>query len=196
MKKVAIIGLIVGLVLVAVGATVPLYALSFFEPSSEAIGIIGGADGPTAIFITSRIFFGSFLGVLITFGIPLVLISLFCLIFPSFVQKNCCLKTTAIALGLSAVGGFGINCFGTWLGTVMENVKDYSIAYPASIVSGVLALVLFFALLVLYCVARRKNFKIVGVILDILTSVIYLPFFFLAEMTVIEWIRDVFHLVS
>ena len=42
-------------VLVVVGATVPLYALSFFEPSSEAIGIIGGADGPTAIFLSSKL---------------------------------------------------------------------------------------------------------------------------------------------
>lgn len=80
MKKLAIIGLIVGLVLVVVGATVPLYALSFFGPSSEAIGIIGGADGPTAIFITYGIFswprisilLGSLLA--ISFGIVLLIL--------------------------------------------------------------------------------------------------------------------------
>lgn len=196
MKKVAIIGLIVGLVLVAVGATVPLYALSFFEPSSEAIGIIGGADGPTAIFITSRIFFGSFLGVLITLGIPLVLISLFCLIFPSFVQKNCCLKTTAIALLLSATGGMGLNCVGAWLGVAMESVKKHPIAYPASIIGGALCLVLFLALIVFYCIERAKNLKAAGIVFDVLTSVIYLPFFFLAEGVILEWIRDIFHLFA
>lgn len=52
MRKIAIIGLIVGVLLIVLVATVPLYATSLYEPNAESIGIIGGADGPTAIYIT------------------------------------------------------------------------------------------------------------------------------------------------
>ncbi len=187
LKKLSIGGLIIGILAVVVGVGFPV--LSFLLHHENGIGIIGGADGPSFWFWTLSVMKWTIS--LFLLGITMTITSLFCLIFPNFVQKNFSIKTTAFVLGLSAMGGLGLNCFGTWLGTVMENVKDYPIAYPASIVGGVLALVLFFALLVLYCIARRKNFKIVGVILDILTSVIYLPFFFFAEMVALEWLGNI-----
>ena len=78
----------------------------------------------------------------------------------------------------------------------MESVKKYPISYPASIAGGVLALVLFFTLIVLYCIERVKNFKIVGNLLDVLTSIIFLPFFFLAGSMMIEVARYIFHLLE
>ena len=196
LKKFSIIGLIVGALAILAGFGIPALTVMLSDLGGHSIGIIGGADGPTAIMITRRLFFGSFLGVLTSLGIPLVLISLFCLGFPSFVQRNFSIKTSALALGISATGAFGLCCFFTWLGAVMESVKKYPISYPASIAGGVLALVLFFTSIVLYCIVRTKKLKAAGILLDILTSVIYLPFFFFAEGLVIEWIRNTFHLFA
>ena len=197
LKKFSIIGLIIGALAVAVAVWYPALTWLLSDSAEKTIGIIGGADGPTAIFITSRIFFKTFLGILLTLGIPLVLTSLFCLIFPNFVQKNFSIKTTAIALGLSATGCLGAYCLITCLAVAgFGLVDEHPIAYPASIAAGLLALVLFLILFALYCKTRKGEVKIVGIILDVLTGALFLPFFFLVEMTVIEWIRDIFHLMS
>ena len=197
LKKLSILGLIIGIVavLVAVGYLALMWLLA--NTDAKTIAIIGGADGPTAIFITSRMFFRTFVGILLTLGIPLVLTSLFCLIFPNFVQKNFSIKTSALALGLSATGCLGAYCLISSLAIAGFGLADeHPIAYPASIAAGVLALILFLILFALYCKARKGEVKIVGIILDVLTGALFLPFFFLAEMTVIEWIRDIFHLFA
>ena len=38
------------------GAVIVISALKLMNSSSKAVGIIGGADGPTAVYISSRIF--------------------------------------------------------------------------------------------------------------------------------------------
>lgn len=197
LKKFSIIGLVVGALAILAGFGIPALTVLLSDLGGHSIGIIGGADGPTAIMITRRLFFGSFLGVLTSFGIPLVLVSLFCLGFPSFVQKNFSVKTTAIALGLSATGCLGGYCFITCLAIVGFGMMDESpISYPASIIAGVLALVLFLVLFVLYCRARKGEVKIVGIILDVLTGALFVPFFSLAEIAIIEVIRNIFHLFA
>ena len=190
LKKFSIIGLVVGALAILAGFGIPALTVLLSDLGGD---IIGGADLPTFKFVFWR---EEICVALVALGIPLVLISLFCLVFPSFVQKNFSVKTTALALGISATGAFGLCCFFTWLGAVMESVKKYPISYPASIAGGVLALVLFFTLIVLYCIERVKNFKIVGNLLDVLTSIIFLPFFFLAGSMMIEVARYIFHLLE
>ena len=197
LKKSSIIGLVVGALAILAGFGIPALTVLLSDLGGHSIGIIGGADGPTAIFITSHIFFKTFLGVLTSLGIPLVLISLFCLVFPNFVQKNFSIKTTAFALGLSATGCLGGYCFITCLAIVGFGMMDESpVSYPASIIAGVLALVLFLVLFVLYCKARKGEVKIVGIILDVLTGALFVPFFSLAEIAIIEVIRNIFHLFA
>lgn len=193
LKKFSIIGLVVGALAILAGFGIPALTVLLSDLGGNSIGIIGGADLPTFKFVFWR---EEICVALVALGIPLVFISLFCLGFPNFVQKNFSVKTTALALCISATGAFGLYCFFTWLGAVMESVKKYPISYPASIAGGVLALVLFFTLIVLYSIQRVKNFKIVGNLLDVLTSIIFLPFFFLAGSMMIEVARYIFHLLE
>ena len=190
LKKFSIIGLVVGALAILAGFGIPALTVLLSDLGGD---IIGGAALPTFEFVFWR---EEICVALVALGIPLVLTSLICLGFPNFVQKNFSVKTTALALGLSATGALGLYCFGTCLGILMDGVKKHPIAYHASIITGELCLVLFLVLIVLYCIARTKKLKAAGILLDILTSVIYLPFFFFAEGLVIEWIRNTFHLFA
>ena len=191
LKKFSIIGLVVGALAILAGFGIPALTVMLSDLGGD---IIGGADLPTFEFV----FWREIICVtLVALGIPLVLISLFCLGFPNFVQKNFSVKTTAIALGLSATGCLGGYCFITCLAIVGFGMMDESpISYPASIIAGVLALVLFLVLFVLYCKARKGEVKIVGIILDVLTGALFVPFFSLAEIAIIEVIRNIFHLFA
>jgi Na+-transporting methylmalonyl-CoA/oxaloacetate decarboxylase beta subunit len=56
-KRNAIILLIIGAIIFLVGI-VPIVSMKIYTSQHGAIGIIGGADGPTAIYLTSRLFSG------------------------------------------------------------------------------------------------------------------------------------------
>ena len=184
LKKFSIIGLVVGALAVLAGFGIPALTVLLSDLGGHSIGIIGGADLPTFSFVFWR---SELFVMLATFGIPLVLTSLFCLIFPNFVRENFSIKTTALALSISAVGGLGLTCFlHCFFIAVFNEVSKHPIEYPASIAVGVLSLLAFFTLIVLYCVERSRKLKAVGIILDILTSILYLPFFFLVITTVAE----------
>ena len=53
MKKAAVIALILGIIMIITSVVLPI--LSIIASAEEAVGIIGGADGPTAILITTEI---------------------------------------------------------------------------------------------------------------------------------------------
>ena len=194
LKKFSIIGLVVGALAILVGCGIPALTVLLSDLGGHSIGIIGGADLPTFEFVFWR---EEICVTLVALGIPLVLTSLFCLGFPNFVQKNFSVKTTALALGISATGCFGLLCFLEFVAVyIFANPKKAPISYPASFIAGVLALVLFLILFALYCKARKGEVKIVGIILDVLTGALFLPFFFLAEISIIEVIRNIFHLFA
>lgn len=196
MKKLSIIGLIIGALAVAVAVWYPALMWLLSDSADKTIGIIGGADGPTAIFITG-IFFFNWTGILFSLGIPLILTSLFCLIFPNFVRENFSIKTTALALGISATGCLGLLCLLEIVGIVaFANPNEAPIAYPVSIIVGMLSLVLFITLFDLYCKARRSEVKIAGIVLDVFTGGIFMLFFLLVEFEIIELARNIFHLFA
>ena len=196
LRKLSLVGFIFGVLAILVSVGYPLVA-ALTALDKDSIGIIGGADGPTAIMITN-ILFSNWPGILISLGIPLVLISLFCLVFPRFVRKNFSLKTTAIALALSATGCLGLYCFITFVTIVsFDGLAGKSpISYPASFIVGVLALVLFITLFALYCKARKDCPRIVGIVLDVFTGAVFIPFFFLVEIEIIGIVRYIFHLFA
>ena len=116
MKKYKIyssIALISGLLLVLASVLVPIIKLSNYTAQNGSIGIIGGADGPTAIYLTSRLLDGNLLFTLIL-GLTLFLCGGFCLIFKRVVINNCSLKTTALSLIISLFGASGLVCFFIW----------------------------------------------------------------------------------
>ena len=145
---------------------------------SEICFLIGGADGPTAIYLTSHLLDGNLLFTLIL-GLTLFLNGAFCLIFKRAVINNCGLKTTALSLIISFFGASGLVCFFIWYSIVaFHEMSKHPLSYPLSIIGGMGSLVAFVSTIVFYVRARKENLKIKGIILDIITSIITLPTFF------------------
>ena len=181
MKKIKIyssISLILGLLLALVSVLVPIIKINEFTAQNGSIGIIGGADTPTLLFLlqysNGGLLFASIL------GLTLFLSGGFCLIFKRVVINNCSLKTTALSLIISFFGASGLVCFFIWYSIVaFHEMSIYPIAYPCSIFAGLLSLMGFVTAIVFYIRVRKKNLKPKGIIIDILTSIITLPTLFL-----------------
>ena len=152
--------------------------LSLMNSDQGSVGIIGGADGPTAQFITQSMISYHLLEIHI--GVVLIIAGLFCLIFSKTVKASCSIKTTALSLGISATGGVGLFCFLLWLVIIaFGETSKHPIEFTASKIGGFFCLALFILLMVFY-IKQRKAFKSVkGVVIDVLTSILFLPTFFL-----------------
>ena len=181
MKKYKIyssIALISGLLLVLASVLVPIIKLSIYTSQNGSIGIIGGADGPTAIYLTFRLS-GGRLPIALILGLTLFLCGGFCLVFKRVIISNCGLRTTALSLVISSFGASGLFCFFIWYGIVaFHEMSMHPIAYPLSIIGGIFSLVALMITIILYIKSRKENLKIKGIILDIITSIITLPIFF------------------
>ena len=181
MKKFKIyssIVLISGLLLALTSVLVPIIKLSNYTAQNGSIGIIGGADAPTLLFLL-RYSDGHLLFALIL-GLTLFLCGGFCLVFKRTVTNNCRLKTTALSLIISFFGASGLSCFFIWYSIVaFLEMSMHPIAYPLSIIGGIFSLVAFIITIILYIKVRKENFKIKGIVVDIITSIITLPTFFL-----------------
>ena len=68
MKKISIITIIIGASLIVLGIALPLISSLLIPRDSASIGIIGGADGPTAI-LTYSLWAGSIYGKLTFLGV-------------------------------------------------------------------------------------------------------------------------------
>ena len=181
MKKIKIyssIALISGLVLVLASVLIPIIKFSNYTAQNGSVGIIGGADGPTAIYLTSYLLDGNLLFTLIL-GLTLFLSGGFCLIFKRVVINNCRLKTTALSLIISLIGASGLICFFIWYSIVaFHEMPKHPLSYPLSIIVGIILLVAFIITIIFYIRARKENLKVKGIIVDIITSIITLPTFF------------------
>ena len=172
------IALILGLLLALVSVLVPIIKINEFTAQNGSIGIIGGADGPTAIYLTSHLLDGNLLFTLIL-GLTLFLSGAFCLIFKRVVINNCSLKTTALSLIISFFGATGLVCFFIWYSIVaFHEMSKHPLSYPLSIIVGIILLIAFIITIIFYIRARKDNLKVKGIILDIITSIITLPISF------------------
>lgn len=178
LRHISLLTLLAGIMFSVTAALVPFIALQNYTSQNGATGIIGGADTPTYEFAVFHIMNGwPFVAIL--FGITLIVSALFCLIFPKTVKNNCNIKNTAISLGLSAVGAAGLVCAFVWFTIVsFGEMSKYPIEYPASVFLGIVCFFAFVVLIALYFRVRIINWSIKGIIIDIATSIIYLPTFF------------------
>jgi len=183
MKKIKIysfISLILGLIFVLLSVMIPILLTYRYTQQSGSIGIIGGAGYPTISWIISELGFGGYILLLFVIGIVLFLSGAFCLLFKKTVINNCSLKTTILSLTVSLFSAIGLICFITWYSIVVFHEMSKSpIAYPTSITGGLISLIAFIITIVFYFKARKSNFKVKGIVIDVLTIVIYLPIFFL-----------------
>ena len=184
LKRYSLAALASGVVLF-VGSFVVPFILTFRASAGQgSVGIIGGADGPTAQFLTMQLL-SRWPGCLAFLSAALVLSGLFCLIFSKTVTHVCSVKTSAVALGLSATGGAGLYSFFLWLVmTAFHETGKHPIAYPVSVAGGLLCLMGFVALLVLYFRERKQKWCWGGIAIDVATAVIYLPPFLCAASCV------------
>ena len=176
-KRNALILLIIGILLSLAGFLTPI-VYRILISDNGVTGIIGGANAPSYIFMLNTMFSGlpAALGFL---GAGLAVSSCFCLVFKSTVKKYCAIDTSAISLGLSAVGALGFMCFRVWCLTAAFGASPkYPIRYPVSIILSILCFIAFVALIVIYIKKRKANRSAKGVIIDMLTSVLYFPAFF------------------
>lgn len=190
-KKYGYITLSIGVVITLTGILLPIFALAS-RTAQGGVGIIGGSDTPTYRFMAFRILGGLPIYAL-SFGAVLIIASLFCLIFGKTVTRHCSLKTTSLSLSLSLIGSLGLACVIIWYSAVaFHEASTHPIEYNASIILGLLAFVIFIVLIILYCKARRGNFSVKGVIIDIATSILTLPPFFLTCMKIINVLQQIF----
>ena len=143
-------------------------------------GMNGGIDPDTYNFAMQR-FMSAWSRCFMPLGGALILTALFCFIFTKTVNKFCSLPTSAISVALSAVGGLGLFCAFVWFCIAAFGEADkYPIEYPTSIILGMLCFFVFIALIALYLAKRRERWSLKGFVIDILTSIIYLPSVFCA----------------
>lgn len=79
MKKISIIVIIIGTLMICIGLA-PLLLNFLPNANSTATGIIGGADGPTAIFVTSTLWLISFYGITTILGSVALIVGVILLI--------------------------------------------------------------------------------------------------------------------
>jgi len=178
LKRNALIILILSVLISASGFITPIVYWSHYTLHNGAIGIIGGTDAPTYTFMLSALF-GGLPFVLVLLGISFAVSSGFCLLFSNTVKKHCSINTSVISLGLSSVGALGLVCAFLWFSIVsFGEMSKHPIAYPVSILLGIVCFFAFAVLIAVYLKLRKTNWSIKGFIIDVLTSVIFLPTFF------------------
>lgn len=186
LKQTALAVLGFGIILALLGLLIPVILTHFIMASGGSVGIIGGADLPSMTFLTWQLLNGWPVA-LISIGITLIISAVFCLVFSKTVKVHCGLTTSIISLSLSAVGGLGVFCVFWWYAIVVfHEMSKHPIEYPVSVILGLLCFFAFVALIVMYCILRIKKWSFKGVIIDILTSIVWLPTFFLIFAFLIE----------
>ena len=180
MKKRAAIVLVVSAALLLVCVLVPFGILGTAQ--NQSVGIIGGADGPTVIMIAGT-FWEGVLPALIALSLSTLLCGLFCLLFSKAVKENCTLKTSGLALVLSACASLLFYCFMLFASCfIMTSPDKHPVTLPLSIAAGVVAAVAFVFLLSVYVKARAEKSSAKGILIDILLFLSYLlPFFFVFD---------------
>ena len=153
-------------------------ALPLAVPSSAATGIIGGADAVYHLLLTECV--DGLLLPLIALAIATVFFGGFRLIFPNAVQKHFTARTTLISLGLSAIGGVGLGCaLQVFVIAAFDSQRFYPIRYPVCLAGGLACLGIFFCLITIYFTKREDKLTLGGFLLDLATSILYLPGAFL-----------------
>ena len=157
-----------GCALVAIRNIVP-------TPLLELLSYIGSE-------IPERSFLFFWRHLLLFFGCALMLCGLFCFIFTKTAKSSLYFSTTAISLVISGMCSGGLYCF--LVLALLENHSKHPITYPVGVS---LLLISFFslpALLSAYFIIRQKHWSIKGIIIDILTSIIFMPSIFFACMMI------------
>ena len=104
----------------------------------------------------------------------------FCSPLPQCGFKKRSLKTSALAVALSAMGSAGLYCLFLWVSTIaFGEVQKYPIANRFSMAGGFVCLLICILLLFLYVHIRQKKPSLLGVFLDVGVCVLFFAPMFL-----------------
>ncbi len=191
LKQYSLFTLFAGLIILAVGAVIPLVYVLSIPSNSASTGIIGGASTPTYEFLLEELLCGLPL-ILIRFGFVLAVCSLFCHLFSKTVETHCTIPTSLISVGLSAIGALGLYCFFNWaLIIYFEDISISPVEYYVSIILGLVCLAAFILLTVFYFKQRKKAWSLWGVLIDVMTSIVFLPSFFWAANAIRDFLDGI-----
>lgn len=185
----ALLTLLLGIILLVTGLILPI---DVWENSGNQGGIIGGADSPTYWRLLISAYDGLAF-VLVLIGGATAIAAGFCVLFFKTVQTHCVLSTSAIALGLSALGGVGLCCAFYCVILIAFSGRHfmYPIRLPVLFGMGFLCLIAFIGLIALYFILRLKKWSAKGFVLDVLTADLFLPGAFVAAAYLIEVIDKI-----
>ncbi len=151
------------------------------------MSIIGGADTPTALLLISRLFQG---WGFVNFAFTLAAMVAVVVLMPNLMKEHLTRKTTVLSLCISAAGGAGLACFLWWLTLGLGGPKRYPVAYPVSMAGGFMALLAFVGLCIGYVYQRKKHPSRLGVVVEVVMSLVFLPLFTLAVMLFVSILQS------
>ena len=169
-RKNSIFAIAAGLVSSLIGLAIPFVKM-------QGADIIGGAGSSTFKLYLMHTLNGLPFWLTVLGGALIVLGAMY-LVLAKTVAENCRLKTSALAVGISASCGLGI-CCALLLMTfaAFGETKKYPIAFPASVLFGFVSFCAFVMLLIFYFKIRAKKWSTKGFVIDVLTALILLPTF-------------------
>lgn len=100
------------------------------------------------------------------------------LLFPEQIHGKCGLKTSVVALSISAIVSLGLYCVNLFFSCYfLTDPSEHPIRLPASVILGAVCLLIFMGLLYIYRKRREKNMSKSGITLDFMLMLSYLPVF-------------------
>ena len=174
-RRFPLLVLLVGILFAAFGLVLPIIVI---RTGGAATGIIGGAGSPTYWYVANTVLRG-FPLLLDLFGAAMILTSLPAVFFIKTFQRICSLKTSAITIALSAIGGLGLTCaLYCYTIAAFHERSRHPVGYPLSLSMGLISLCAFILLICVYFKARGAKRSVISLIYDVICSILYLPAFF------------------
>lgn len=168
--------ILLGLAIIAASISIVAIVALRFAEQDTSVGIIGGASGPTAEYLTRRLEYT--VGQLFRFGILITLTGILATVFNRFFSKHCTVESSVTSIVISAVVGLGLSCV-MWFATCyfLDHPKNHPIRHPASFIFGVICFVIFLCLIGLYIFLRFRKPSVKGILIDVAVSLVYVaPF--------------------
>ncbi len=179
-KKYAVLGLIVGGLLLFSGALWPIVSLYLRVAEQGPIGIIGGADMPTYWFLYRAGLSAGWSRVLLAFGMATVSSAVLSLCCSRVIQDGVSRKTLLQAVALSALGALTLCCVECQRMMRLSEEWIDPIRYPGSLPLGMAAFVALLLMLVWYMHSRKQHNHRKGTLLELVIAGFYGPTFFFA----------------
>lgn len=186
MKGKSIIIICTGLFLCMIGILLPYLVgiiCNVFQADSPSVGIIGGADGPTADFLMNRFLRNLDFALKVT-GTALIISGIVGFVFDKKLLLICSKRTTLLSLAISADLALSVVSALVFLSCLfLSDPSKHPIRLPVSLIVLLLCVCVFFLLLSQYIKSRKSLPVGKGIAVDIGLVILYfIPCFLLFSL--------------